>query len=106
MALTHARVTAEANALVDLANRMATLLADVHQVLEHNSDQAIDWGATVTPAYITEDGDGNISGFTFTRQAVANAIGSLDQFRKLLTNQAATTGDHLGNLSQLSRPLG
>ncbi len=112
MALTFAKVTVEANALVDLSNRMATLLADVTQVLTHNSNQAIDWGAgngspgNGTPAYITEDAAFNISGFTFTRQAVANAIGSLTQFQRLLTNLSASQGDHLGNLNQLARPLG
>jgi hypothetical protein len=63
------------------------------------------------PDYITEEaagsaGPGNLSGRTFTRANVSNAIGSLDNLRKLLTNQAATQGDHLGNLNQLAKPLG
>ena len=108
MALIFDRVLTTADALADLCNRTATLLADVNQVLEYNSDQAIDWAAGSTPAYITEDAAGNISGRGFSRQEVANAIGSLDWIRKLLLNQSMTgsQGDHLGNVNKLGRPLG
>ncbi len=108
VALTHDRVLVTAGALEDLCNRTSVLLADILQALEYNSDQAIDWAAGSTPAYITEDGAGNLSGKGYTRQAVANAIGSLDWVRKLLTNVSMTggQGDHLGNINQLGRPLG
>lgn len=108
MALQFDRVLATADALADLCDRSATLLADIQQVLEYNSDQAIDWGAGSTPAYIDEAANGNLVGRGFSRQEVANAIGSLDWIRKLLTNQTMTgsQGDHLGNLNHLGRPLG
>jgi SAM-dependent MidA family methyltransferase len=108
MPLQNSTVQAEADAIANIANRTAKLLADLHKVLEHNSDLAIDWGAGSTPAYITEEANGNLSGRTFTRQEVANAIGSLDWVRKLLTNQTMTgsQGDHLGNLNKLAAPLG
>src|SRR5688500_2823584 len=106
MALTYNRVQQVASAAAVLANDTADLLTRVQQFLEYNSDQAIDWGAASTPAYIEESGDGNLSGYAYSRQAVANAIGSLDWFRKLLTNQSMTggQGDHLGNLNQLATP--
>lgn len=108
MALQHDRVIEVADAIATVSNELSRLLARLNQVLEHNSDQAIDWGAGSTPAYITEEANGNLSGRTFSRQAVSNAIGSLDWVRKLLTNQSMTgsQGDHLGNLNQLARPLG
>lgn len=61
-----------------------------------------------TPDYFSQEQNGNLSGRTFSRQQVSNAIGSLDWVRKLLTNQdmSGSQGDHLGNLNQLSRPLG
>lgn len=106
MALTNVRVAEEARAIANLANEAASFHARLNQLLEHNSDLAIDWAAGTTPAYITEDADGNLSGFTYTRQQVANVIGSLDQIRKLLTNQVVTQGDHLGNFHLLARPQG
>lgn len=106
MALQHDRVVATADRFAALSDRMSTLLADVQKALEYNSDQAIDWAAAQTPAYINEEANGNLSGRLFSRQAVANAIGSFDWFRKLLTNQLMTgsQGDHLGNLNQLGNP--
>jgi hypothetical protein len=107
MALQYDRVAQVADAFVAVSNRMVALLTDINQLLEHNSDQAIDWGASETPAYINEEANGNLSGRMFSRQQVSNAIGSLDWVRKLLTNQAMTgsQGDHLGNLNQLAGPL-
>jgi hypothetical protein len=58
------------------------------------------------PDYFTLEANGNLSGRTFAPAECSNAIGSLDQFRKLLTNQAATQGDHLGNLNKLARAAG
>lgn len=82
-----------------VAERVTDLLAEVNDILEFNSDKSIDWAAGQTPAYIPEDAAGNIDGLTFSRTQVANAIGSLDQFRRLLTNLSVTQGDHLGNLN-------
>lgn len=104
MALTHEKVVTEAQAIKSVCDLIAAALSAADEILEHNSDLSIDWAAGATPAYITEDGDGNISGLTFTRQQVANAVGSLDQFRNLLTNQAVSQGDHLGNVNQLASP--
>lgn len=106
MALVFERVQEEAAAGVTLARDTATLLTRIQQFLEHNSDQAIDWGAGATPAYIEENAAGNVEGFYFSRQDMSNAIGSLDWVRKLLTNQSMTgsQGDHLGNLNKLIAP--
>lgn len=108
MALEYAKVQAEAAAIEDVSNQLASLLATINQLLEHNADLAIDWGAGATPAYINEEANGNLQGKTYTRQEVSNTIGSLDWVRKLLTNQTMTgsQGDHLGNLNKLTRPLG
>lgn len=108
MALAFPRVLETADAVAAVANNLALCLVQINQVLEYNSDQAIDWGAGSTPGYITEDAAGNIQGRSYTRQEMANAIGSLDWVRKLLTNQTMTgsQGDHLGNLNHLARPLG
>lgn len=105
MALVHETVLTVADATQSVCESVAYLLTRIDWLLEHNSDMSIDWGAVETPAYITEDDKGNIYGRYCTRQNVANAIGSLDQIRKLLTNQAVTQGDHLGNVNLVSRPL-
>lgn len=105
MALVFLRVLETAQTARALADQLAALHAKIHTFLEFNSDQAIDWGAGSTPAYITEDADGNIEGVRFSRQDVANVIGSFDQLRRLLTSQSVSTGDHLGNLNKLSQPL-
>lgn len=102
MANSTARTVAVANTCSQLAEQLVDLYAKINDFLEYNSDQAIDWAAGSTPAYIPEDGDGNIDGLTFSRQAVANAIGTLAQFRNLLTNQTVSEGDHLGNLNIVS----
>jgi hypothetical protein len=106
MALVHAKVKVEAEAIQAVCSELAAVLTRINQVLEHNSDQAIDWANASKPAYISEDADGNLLGLLFARAAVANAVGSLDQVRRLLTSQTVTTGDHLGNINQLARPLG
>lgn len=105
MALQHDRVVEVADAAAELADELAKLHARVVRFLAFNSHQAIDWAAGSTPAYITEEANGNISGRTFTRQQVANIIGTLDQMRKLLANEdvSAARGDHLGNLNQLAK---
>lgn len=108
MALVYSRVKEEAEAIASLSNEVTSLLTRLNQVLTHNSNLAIDWTNASTPAYITEDGAGNLSGYNYTRQQVGTAISSLDWVRKLLTNQVMTgsQGDHLGILNILSRPLG
>ena len=58
------------------------------------------------PAYLTEDEDSNLSGLTYDRVQVANAIGSFTQLRNAFNNSVVTQGDHLGNLNQLARPQG
>lgn len=110
MAINREVVENEADAVRNVCEEMVRLFSRIHWILEHNSDLSIDWAAGTTPAYITEIqagavGAGNIDTRPFTRQQVANAIGSLDQIRKLLTNQATSQGDHLGNLNVLARPL-
>lgn len=105
MALTQNRVLQVADAAVVIANELAAALAKADRFLEFNSDQAIDWAASETPAYIAEDADGNIEGRLFTRQQIANAIGSFDQFRKLMENVATSQGDHLGNVNAISQAL-
>lgn len=108
MALQYDRVREVGDEFVTLSARVVNDLADIQRLLELNSDLAIDWGAGATPAYISEEasgpGAGNLSGRTFSRQDVSNAIGSLDWIRKLLTNQSMTgsQGDHLGNLNKLT----
>jgi hypothetical protein len=59
------------------------------------------------PEYFDQEPNGNLGGKVFSRQDIANAIGSLDWVRKLLTNQVMTgsQGDHLGNLNKLSRAV-
>lgn len=106
MALTSIRVTEVATEVAEVARETRNLLARIHQLLEYNSDQAIDWAAGSKPAYINEDQAGNLDGFAFARGNVANAIGSLDWVRKLLTNQTMTgsQGDHLGNLNVIAKP--
>lgn len=109
MALQHDRVLEVADAIKVICDQTSGLLMKLDQVLTCNSNLAIDWGAAPEnkPAYINEEANGNLSGRTFSRQEVSNAIGSLDLVRKLLTNQNidGTTGDHLGNLNKLARPL-
>ena len=95
----------EAQAIASVCNELAGLLAKVDVIIEHNSDLAIDWAAVSLPNYIAEDAQGNINGLLFDRASVANAIASLDQFRKLMTNQAASQGDHIGNINKLANPM-
>ena len=103
MALTHSgHVIKAATEAKSLCDRLKLLNRDVSAFLAHNSDLSIDWAGDPKPAYINEDVAGNIDGMAFTRAAVANAIGSLDNFRKLVNNEAPTQGDHLGNFNQLA----
>lgn len=95
----------EAVAIQRVCNGVAEMLAKIDVVLEHNSDLSIDWAGDPLPDYISEDAAGNIATLNYDRASVANAIGSLDEIRKLLTNQATTQGDHLGNINKLAAPM-
>lgn len=98
-------VKLEAEAIAAVCNEMVSLYHRANQLLEHNSDLGVDW-ANAVPPVIEESGSGNLLGLAFTKTAVANAVNALDQFRKYMTNQAVTTGDYLGSLDLVSRPLG
>jgi hypothetical protein len=103
MANTHVRAKEVGDAAVELSNRMKGLLKDVHGLLQHNTALAIDWANETKPAFLNEDADGNLDGLHFTRQEMANALFSLSQFHALLTNQAVSQGDYLGNLEKLAK---
>jgi len=105
MALTRIVADAEADAVAVVCEEVTSLLARINWLLEHNSDLSIDWAAAQKPSYIEEDAAGNLVDRRFSRQNVANAIGSLAQIRSLLTGGAASQGDHLGNLNLMARPL-
>lgn len=102
MALTHTRASEVATAVKGACDDLKAALKRAAEVLDTNSDLSVDWAGDPKPSYLNEDADGNLDGFKFTRAQVANAIGSLNQFRNLLTNQVATQGDHLGNLNLLA----
>lgn len=95
----------QANAIENVCTELAAVLAKINVILDHNSDMSIDWTADPKPAYIEEDADGNIASLRYDRASVGNAIGSLDQVRRLMNNEVATQGDHLGNINKLSRPM-
>ena len=96
----------EAEAIASVANEAKVLYARIKELMDHNSEQAIDWAAIVPPSYISEDENGNITGLHFSRHQVADAVGSLNEIVALLSGQNPSTGDHLGNLNLISRPLG
>jgi hypothetical protein len=71
--------------------------------LTANSNLSIDWTGDPLPDYLIEAvPSGNIDTFRFSRAQVANAIGSIDQFRALMENGAVSQGDHLGNINQVA----
>lgn len=103
MALNHTKHTLPvAQRTAAVCTQLKAALYAAQELLETNSDLGIDWAAVGTPAYINEDVDGNVDGEKFSRGEVANAIGTLDNFVKLMTNQAASQGDHLGNVNKLA----
>ena len=99
MALNQTRVLVTADALAQIASETTELMTRLRKVVAYNSHQAIDWAAGDTPAYIGEDEDGNIAGRSYSRQQVANAVGSLAMLSDALSDA------HLGNLNQIGRPL-
>jgi len=103
MALTHQRAKEVAEHCEALCNESKALHYRILEFLTSNSNLAIDWAAEAKPAYINEDADGNLDGLRYTRQQVSNAIGSLDQMRAVLANNAVTQGDHLGNINQIAK---
>jgi hypothetical protein len=105
VAVTRIAADAEADAVAVICEEATALLTRINWLLEHNSDLSIAWEAAQKPACIEEDAAGNMVDRRFSRQNVANAVGSLDQIRKLLTNQSVNQGDHLGNLNLMARPL-
>lgn len=64
--------------------------------------------ANPVPDYISEatNGTSNLEGLGFDRTQVSNAIGSLTQFDRYVTNQSVTQGDHAGTLNALARAKG
>lgn len=102
MGLAHQRVLEVAKFGKSLADQTKSLLWQIEEFLNTNLAVSVDWAASPKPAYINEDSNGNLDGVSFTRQQMANAIGSLDNLRKLLRNEATSQGDHLGNLDQLA----
>tara|TARA_R110000822_G_scaffold131261_3_gene268221 strand:- start:563 stop:889 length:327 start_codon:yes stop_codon:yes gene_type:complete len=105
MALSIDGSRSEAQAIAQVCTELAAILAKADVILEHNSDQSIEWAAAQLPAYIAEDAQGNINGLLFDRASVSNAVGSLAQFRALMTNQAVAQGDHLGNINKLATAM-
>jgi hypothetical protein len=102
MPLTHTRVTEVAVECKEICDDLKQTYYRLKEFLDTNSDLAIDWAGDPLPGYINEDANENLDGLKFSRAQVANAVGSLDNFRKLLENLAADQGDHLGNLNQLA----
>lgn len=102
MALQHDRIIEVADAWQRHAEKVQELHSEALELLALNSNLAIDWGAGEKPSYIDEEVNGNLSGRTFSRQQVANAIFSIQQTVNVLANQAVVQGDHLGNINQLA----
>ena len=103
MALSHQRVLEVANHCETICNEAKALHYRVTEFLTTNSNLSIDWAAGTKPAYINEDVSGNLDGQKFTRQQIANVVGSLNNLRALLANEAVTQGDHLGNINQIAK---
>ena len=106
MAIDREMAEKEANAVRMICEEVVTLYHRINQLLEDNSDKSIGWNGDPKPAYFEEQANGNLYSMPFTRAQVSNCIGSLDQIRKVLTNQATSVGDHLGNINVVARPFG
>ena len=103
MALNSRRVLEMADDIERSSDALKVAAASLEKTLETNTSLAIDWTGDPKPKYIEEDDDQNIAGKNYDRQQVANAIFSLEQVLKALTNQVITQGDHLGNLNQVAK---
>jgi hypothetical protein len=106
MAIDREMAEKEANAVRQICEETVTLFHRINQLLEDNSDKSIDWNGNPIPSYFLEQENGNLYSLPFSRAQVSNAIFSLDQIRRVLTNQTTTQGDHLGNLNIVARPFG
>ncbi len=59
------------------------------------------------PSYVTlETTNDNVQNRHYTLTEGSNAIGSMTQFDRYMTNLSVTQGDHLGTLAQLARANG
>jgi len=85
-----------------VAARLKALHRDARDLIEFNAKQAIDWAAASTPAYLTESAAGDLDGFRFSRQSVANLLGTLQQIENLLLGATVSEGDHLANVAALA----
>lgn len=106
MAIDREMAEKEANAVRMICEEAVTLFHRINQLLEDNSDKSIDWAGSPMPSYFLEQENGNLYSMPFTRAQVANAIFSLEQIKRVLTNQTTSQGDHLGNLNVIARPFG
>lgn len=97
MSVTYARAQDAALELKGISNEIRFLLNRINAFVKLNQALSIDWGNAQLPASLQEDVNGNLQGFNFSRQQVANGIGSLAQVQNMLGNQAVAQGDHLGN---------
>ncbi len=102
MALNSDRSLEMASDIEASADALKMAVASLQRTLATNTALTIDWSAASTPSYIEEDSNGNIAGKRYSRQQVSNVIFSLEQTLNLLTNIAATQGDHLGNINQIA----
>lgn len=85
-----------------VANRLKDAIEGMRDYLRRNTNQAFDHAGDPKPGYIHESDDGTIAGLDFTRAELSNAIGSFDQIRKLLDNEATSQGNHWGNIEKVA----
>lgn len=102
MAMTYARASAVVQEVKATCNDLRSLLSRVDALVAMNIAAGVDWGAGSPPVVLIEDEDGNLQGFTFSRQNVANVIYSLTQLQSLLRNGAVAQGDHIGNVQTVA----
>ena len=104
MAINREKVESLGDAIREVAEEVARLYPRIVWVLEQNSDNSIDWNSAIE--CVPDDAtSGNLDSRPYSRAEVSNAIFSLQQIQFLLTSQAITQGDHLGNINKISRPL-
>lgn len=104
MAPTHARAVEIADEFATLSRDFLALMDRAEAVLAFNSAHSIDWGAAQKPAFLVDDPETaedpapNLQGHKFSRQQLANAVGSFAAFATLLGQ------GHRGNLELVSKP--
>jgi hypothetical protein len=102
MPTTTNEIVSIARAMADCATKAKQLRVIVQQTLDRNVVEAFDWaGANQVEA----DAALQAAGIDYTAVEIANAIGSLDQYRNFWDNAAVTQGDHGGNLEKLCAPI-